>query len=373
MKVVFYDKDKTPANLDNFWEIGTSGTVRALFSLARGLSSRGHEVVILNRSPSGVFGGVKHIHTRNNEQAWNHLRSITEIDIVVANNWADDIFAQAVEARRRVYWMHNYTDISPYEGRLARREIDRILCVSKHQLETYRSSAFFSRMDFAYFPLLEPPFSLKCPAERDDVIIFAGALREGKGFADAVRIFLRFHELFPRYVLRVAGSADLHSAKGDVKPGTFIEDEYKHKYLHSLLHDTDGRRHPAIQLLGRLSHRELYGELSKAKLCLQNPSWLNEPETFGFAFVEAQLMEVPVITAARGAHGENIIDGKTGVLVKGHHDEDFVDAMIELQQDENKRRAMGRRGRKHVQEKLAFDLRAGQIERLFSRWLEIGG
>jgi glycosyltransferase involved in cell wall biosynthesis len=67
----------------------------------------------------------------------------------------------------------------------------------------------------------------------------------------------------------------------------------------------------------------------------------SETETFGNTVVEAQASGTPVIVAGRGAAGENMIDGITGMIVDGHSPEEIAGAIRLLLTEAGVRRHMG--------------------------------
>lgn len=81
-------------------------------------------------------------------------------------------------------------------------------------------------------------------------------------------------------------------------------------------------------------------------------------EAFGIAAVEAMACELPVVASAVGGLREVILNAETGLLVPVGDVRALANAILELLRDENKRRAMGERGRARVLEHFALAAQA---------------
>jgi glycosyltransferase involved in cell wall biosynthesis len=66
--------------------------------------------------------------------------------------------------------------------------------------------------------------------------------------------------------------------------------------------------------------------------------------------LEAAAMELPVVTTNAIGAEETIVDGKTGIVVPVRSVEPLVAALEKLLSDPNLRIAMGKAGRKHIQD-----------------------
>lgn len=328
MKLVFYCEEAAPANGLNQLALGVSGTVGALLLACRGLAARGHEVHVLNRSPTGTFAGVHHHETRSADEMRAHVAWLGPADAFVANGYAVSAVLDArVPARKVVYWSHNYVDQRPAERAFRAGTLDHVVCVSENQLGTWWRSPHFTRVCRIYnavdFEVFDRFKTHAPPARR---VMFVGAPRACKGFDDAVRVFLEFRREHPAFEFAVAGSASLHGVSTET-PGAIFEPDYEAQVLAKLLYDETGALKPGLTLLGNLPKARLWEFLAASQALLANPSWTSQPETFGLSALEAQALGVPVVSTRRGGMPEVIAHRRGGFLVGRRGVAPLVDAL----------------------------------------------
>jgi glycosyltransferase involved in cell wall biosynthesis len=88
-------------------------------------------------------------------------------------------------------------------------------------------------------------------------------------------------------------------------------------------------------------------------------------EAFGIAVIEAMACEKPVIATNTGPFPEIIRDGETGLLVPLYAPDALADAVIELALNEEKRKEMGERARKDVEERFDINKIAGDYLEIY--------
>jgi len=92
-------------------------------------------------------------------------------------------------------------------------------------------------------------------------------------------------------------------------------------------------------------------------------------EAFGLAALEAMSAEVPVVAYAGGGLNEVVRDGETGLLTPFGDVEALADRAVELLENRERARAMGRRGREVVLEHYVPDRVVPQYERVYENAL----
>ena len=350
MKIVFYCKETAEANIDNYLDLGVSGTVSAMLLASHGLTILGHNVVVLNRSEDGVFQGTRHMRTNRGEEVSSKIAQIGPVDVFVANGWASDVFdTLRVNAATKVHWIHNFCDQKPFEKGVVDGRIDYGICISANQLGTWwRSPSFLKITNIPNCVDTVLLSEYRAVDNRENKVMFIGATRESKGFHDALRVFRKFHARHPEYKLYVAGGASLHGGTGQLSGNGIFEQEYEDRCLKDLLYDDHGALREEIVLLGRIPRSEVLRHLATTKIALVNPSWTSEPETFCISAVEAQGMGVPVVSTFRGGLPEVVLDGRSGILVKRRSDRSMVAAIERITEDERLASEFSAQGRANV-------------------------
>lgn len=93
------------------------------------------------------------------------------------------------------------------------------------------------------------------------------------------------------------------------------------------------------------------------------PSTLSE--SFGVAVIEASSCELPVIVSNVGGLPEIVKDGETGYIVEPKNSEEIADRLYELLLDEQKRRQLGKSGRKLVLSRYEWEDNVSKMEAVY--------
>jgi D-inositol-3-phosphate glycosyltransferase len=137
-------------------------------------------------------------------------------------------------------------------------------------------------------------------------------------------------DLRPRMVVPVVGGL---SGSGLAKPEGLQK-------LASRLGIADVVRfHPPVR-------QEQLADWFRAASVLVMPSY---SESFGLVAIEAQAAGTPVLAAAVGGLPVAVRDGRTGVLVQGHHPADYARVLRDLADDPARTARMGEAAARHAQ------------------------
>lgn len=135
--------------------------------------------------------------------------------------------------------------------------------------------------------------------------------------------------------------------------------------LAKLIQETQMQDH--ISLLGSLEEERLVEYFSLGDIFLL-PSSQNskDVEGFGIVFLEAGACEVPVIGADTGGIRDAVSHGKTGILLKESNEDTLSQAVIELLNNEDKAKEMGKNSRQRILDELSWEqCGVNYVERVF--------
>jgi len=88
-------------------------------------------------------------------------------------------------------------------------------------------------------------------------------------------------------------------------------------------------------------------------------------EGFSNAILEAMAAGLPVVACDVGGNPEAVVDGETGRLVPPRDPERLAGAMVELIEDESKRKVFGDAGLRRAAERFSLDRMVGEMESLY--------
>jgi glycosyltransferase involved in cell wall biosynthesis len=100
-----------------------------------------------------------------------------------------------------------------------------------------------------------------------------------------------------------------------------------------------------VSFLGMIPRSELVDRYYTSDIFAFAPIW---NEGFGLPPVEAMAAGLPVVTSRSGTVMETVVDGRTGYLVEKNNVAELARALLLLLNDDKRREAMGRAGRKRA-------------------------
>jgi len=89
-------------------------------------------------------------------------------------------------------------------------------------------------------------------------------------------------------------------------------------------------------------------------------------EGFCNAVIEAQAMELPVVTSDAGGLPENVDDGVTGFVVRRRDPAAMAEKIIELAKDPGLRTQLGKAGRERAIQRFDLDRQAEAFVKLYT-------
>jgi phosphatidylinositol alpha-1,6-mannosyltransferase len=141
---------------------------------------------------------------------------------------------------------------------------------------------------------------------------------------------------------------------------------------HDRLQRLIGSTGAPVRLIGRVSHEDLpklYGCADVyAMLCRNRWAGL-EQEGFGIVFLEAAAAGVPQVAGDSGGAAEAVVHGETGLVVREPSDpRAAADALAQLIDDADLRRAMAVAGRERAVKEYSYDVLAGRLGDALATW-----
>jgi len=161
-------------------------------------------------------------------------------------------------------------------------------------------------------------------ARREPYVVGVGELRRHKGLDRAVRA--------------------IGAIPKDRRPGlVWVGNQDDPSYLTEIKSLADTLGVSFIPKM-RLSDSEMVDVLSRATAMIYTPRL----EPFGFAPLEANACQTPVVAIAEGGVRETIVDGLNGFLVGGDNPKLLGDIVLRLSADSSLRETIGANARRHV-------------------------
>jgi spore coat protein SA len=229
----------------------------------------------------------------------------------------------------------------------------RILCVSnfiyRHTVERYprvrrAATTVYNGVDGALFR----------PADRagdqPPTILYVGRVEERKGVHVLLEAFEQFiSKRLPAARLKIVGP---HSY-WDARPSGYYTELVARC-----------RSHPRIDLQGPSYDDETLAAVYRSATVAVVPSVF--PEALGLTSLEAQASGVPVVVSNAGGLPETVSPGESGLVFENRRADQLAERVVDLLNDEPRRRAMGQAARAWAMRMFSWDVIARQLEQAYA-------
>lgn len=191
------------------------------------------------------------------------------------------------------------------------------------------------------------------PEDGNIVILIAGSFFEKKGIPYAIQAFAKVKENHPDIQLRILGDGPMRDQ------------------IESLIAELN--LSDSITLLGYQPHYVFLNEAANAHIFMLPSVTAENGDTEGgapVAILEAQATGLPVISSYHADIPEVVVDGKSALLAPEKDVETLAKHLENLVGHPNVWGAMGRAGRKHVEEGYDVMVQVGKLENIYDRLLQ---
>jgi glycosyltransferase involved in cell wall biosynthesis len=163
-----------------------------------------------------------------------------------------------------------------------------------------------------------------CEAEKENVVVYLGALVERKGFHILAKAWGNVRKQIPDAQLYVLGSGALYDRQQKLGPLALAEESYEEKVVR-LLGGKEALHSNGVHFLGNLGS-EKNQVMIKSKVGVVNPSGLTE--NCPMSVVEFYQIGIPVVSSKKYGLRDMVIHGKTGFL--GQSDKDLSRSIVKF-------------------------------------------
>lgn len=181
-------------------------------------------------------------------------------------------------------------------------------------------------------------------------ILFVGRISPEKGLHDLLDAFQRVLEQHPNTRLEIVGPAwqaprnFIVDLSDDSKTSELMSFYNGTDYLSKLKTKLSHNLMKKVKFRGFVPHTELPNHYSSADIFV-HPSFA---DWFPKSIVEAMASRLPVVATDVGGIPEAVVNGKTGLLVKPGDVSSLANAILDLLENEDKRKVMGEAGQQRV-------------------------
>ncbi len=180
---------------------------------------------------------------------------------------------------------------------------------------------------------------------KEDLILFTGMFRFGKGLYDLLRVAEMLKRTYPEVQVVMVGD-------GPIK-----------KKVHKIIQERDLFN---VKTTKQLSHNELLEHYHRAKVYVLPSYYEGLPTTI----LEAMACKLPVVASNISGIPEQIEEGVTGYMLSPGDINGFYSRIVKLLEDPEKRKSFGEKGRERVMERFTWPHIAKGIAKKYTELLQ---
>jgi glycosyltransferase involved in cell wall biosynthesis len=200
-------------------------------------------------------------------------------------------------------------------------------------------------------------------------IIFIGRISPEKGLHVLLDAFKLVAARRPQASLQIVGAP--HVAPSDFVGGVGGDPAVKNLarfyvgpgYIEQLRKQISGPLEDRVVFSSEVPHDRVKSVLHSAAMLVQ-PSLV---ETFGMPVAEAMACGLPVVASRIGGLPEIVVNGQTGLLVQPDNTLQLAEAILQLIEDSELSRTMGKAGRIRAEQLFSWSRVAASFDSLYSR------
>lgn len=200
-------------------------------------------------------------------------------------------------------------------------------------------------------------------------LLFVGRVSPEKGVHVLLEAFKQVVKRFPQAQLEIVGPVgaaplEFIVALSDDPKVSALASFYPGDYFSHLQDRLSNAISRQISFRESVPNHELLKYYRNAEVFIFPSIW---DEPFGIPPVEAMAAGVPVIATRAGGIWETVEDGKTGILVEPDNLDALAEAIQRLLENEERRNAMGKAGRKRAVELFSYERVVENLLRQYER------
>lgn len=303
MTVGFFLRNKGFSDIDTATVLeanpGIGGSEYEILCISNLLSLRDNDIdVILYVEEEGLFPDIYYRVVKDLENCvHNCSEDNVEILIIDYKHHVKDIIDKTNNSLKYFIWAHNFVTYKDLKYFASKKNVVRLVHVSKESLDLYRDhkSIYKSICIYNGVPVKEAKFYLEKfnpNEERKNKVVYLGSLVRVKGFHLLAKAWKEILKKIPDAQLYVIGNGKLYDRSSKLGKYGIAEESYENKFI-DFVTDNNKNILPSVHFLGTMGIEKI-DILKDCKVGVPNPS--GNTETFGIGAVEMQLMGCQIVT-----------------------------------------------------------------------------